>query len=239
MKKHIPKHEKCVKSVVVAFFFITFADMKIISFNTIGHPVLAVLCAGFAAVTLLGSCKKQSAPTEIIVKKQVESKVSKDPLAMETLERAVDVSWMGQKYHVETVREADKSLKLVRDEQSHSYYDNRARVTIQRADGSMFFSREFSRRDFLSLVSENVADGAFLGVFFDSTDGNDLLFVASIGSPDKASDLYEPLLIRISDVGAVSITKDTRVFDENPGGSQAEDNADDGEGDAADEDLGV
>lgn len=239
MKKHIPKHEKCVKSVVVAFFFITFADMKNLRFYVIGHPVLAVLCAGLAAVTLLGSCKKQPATTEIIVKKQVESKVSKGPLAMETLERAVDVSWMGQKYHVETVREADKSLKLVHDEQSHAYYDNRARVTIQRADGSMFFSREFSRRDFISLVSDNVADGAFLGVFFDSADGKDLLFVASIGSPDKASDLYEPLLIRISDAGAVSITKDTRVFDENPGGSQAEGSVDDGEENVADEDLGV
>ena len=50
--------------------------------------------------------------------------------------------------------------------------------------------------------------GALLGIVFDKAEGNNLCFAASVGSPDITSDEYLPLVLRISRMGAVSISND-------------------------------
>ena len=45
----------------------------------------------------------------------------------------------------------------------------------------------------------------------DRAEGDNLLFAASVGSPDKMSDEYIPLLLKVSRQGKVSISKDTQL----------------------------
>ena len=39
-------------------------------------------------------------------------------------------------------------------------------------------------------------------------EGTDLVFAASVGNPDKSSDEYVPLVLKISKLGTVTITQD-------------------------------
>ena len=65
-----------------------------------------------------------------------------------------------------------------------------------------------------------------LGIVFDRADGASLIFAASVGSPDKMSDEYVPLVMTISRGGTVSIAKDTQLDTV----SDAADEADDEDG---------
>ena len=58
-----------------------------------------------------------------------------------------EVSWLGSHYTVEVKRMADPSLPVI-NEGSSRYYDNRITITVIRADGSKFFSRSFTKKDF-------------------------------------------------------------------------------------------
>ena len=58
--------------------------------------------------------------------------------------------------------------------------------------------------------------GALLGIVFDKAEGDNLCFAASVGSPDITSDEYLPLVLKISRMGAVSISKD-QVLDTESG----------------------
>ena len=50
-----------------------------------------------------------------------------------------------------------------------------------------------------------------LGIVFDHVDGDNIYFAASVGSPDKMSDNYVPLVLKISRVGGVTISTDTKL----------------------------
>ena len=52
---------------------------------------------------------------------------------------------------------------------------------------------------------------ALLGIVVDKVDGDNLRFAASVGSPDVLSDEYMPLILTLTRMGSVSITKDTRL----------------------------
>lgn len=65
-----------------------------------------------------------------------------------------------------------------------------------------------------------------LGIVFDRADGGSLIFAASVGSPDKMSDEYVPLVLTISRGGTVNIAKDTQLDT----ASDVVDEADDGDG---------
>ena len=70
-----------------------------------------------------------------------------------------------------------------------------------------------------------------LGIVFDKVEGNNLIFAVSIGSPDKMSDEYVPLVMKISNLGAVSIQKDTLLDTGNTEGDESEvDTEDDDDG---------
>ena len=68
---------------------------------------------------------------------------------------------------------------------------------------------------------------ALLGIVFDKVEDGVLRFAASVGSPDKASDEYIPLVLKISRSGSVSISKDTQ-FDTGNLGEIAEYDDEDG-----------
>ena len=187
-------------------FFYTFALMKAKS-NKTEFLNWAIFCV---MAILLGSCKEKPKTTDIIVHKQA-TPVKKTTQAMSSYKQDRNVEWLGSTYKICVTREADHSLPLVVDESGNKYYDNSITVRILRSDGSVFFDRTFKKADFESYLSSDYADGALLGVVFDCVAGESLRFAASVGSPDRTSDEYEPLVVNVSRTGGVSVSKDTKL----------------------------
>ena len=120
------------------------------------------------------------------------------------------IKWLGGVYTVETKRVADTSLPLIEDGNT-KYYDNKIMIRILRSDGSVFFNHTFTKVDFKDYIDGTYSDGALVGIVLDRAEGDNLLFAASVGSPDKMSDEYIPLLLKVSRQGKVSISKDTQL----------------------------
>ena len=145
---------------------------------------------------LAASCKEEKKPDNIIVKKTpVAVKKSVQSMGDNAAER--DVEWLGATYHIRIERKADKSLSLAKDGQGNKYYDNRVSLLITRPDGSEFVRRTFSKADFASYVN--------------GTNSETLRFAASVGSPDRMSDEYVPLVLTVSRTGGVKISEDTQL----------------------------
>ena len=157
-------------------------------------------------VMLCFSCKEEKkAQTVRKVQKVVEPK---GPRAMGDNTVSRKVGWVGGIYTVEVKRHADKRLAKASDG-SHDYYDNKISVRILRQNGSEFFSREFTKADFKAKVDDQYYQkGALLGIVFVCPEGTDLIFAASVGNPDKSSDEYVPLVLKISKLGTVTVTQD-------------------------------
>ena len=171
---------------------------------------LRKLCVLLLALLALSSCKEEKKTNIIITQKPKPTQPSR-PQKMGDYQQTRKVEWLGSTYSVEMKLEAVDSLPLAKDG-NKQYYDNRVTVTINRADGSQFFKRSFTKSYFKPYVEENYyKDGALLGVVFVKADGNDLCFAASVGSPDKSSDEYVPLVLKISNHGAISVSKDTQL----------------------------
>jgi len=85
-------------------------------------------------------------------------------------------------------------------------------VKVVRPDGSEFFCKTFKKEDFASQTTEDyLKKSAMLGIVFEKAEGDNLIFAASVGSPDVLSDEYIPLVITLSRMGNVNIQKDTRL----------------------------
>lgn len=162
------------------------------------------------AMLLAMSCKDEKKPENIIVKKApVAVKKSVQSMGDNKTER--DVEWLGATYHITIERTADKDLPLAKDGQGNKYYDNRVSLLITRPHGSEFVRRTFSKADFASYVKGTNSEGALLGIVFDRADGETLRFAASVGSPDRMSDEYVPLVLTVSRTGGVKISEDTQL----------------------------
>ena len=123
---------------------------------------------------------------------------------------------MGSIYTVEVKRQKDTSLPVVTLEDKTRYYDNTIAVKVIRKDGSVFFSKNFTKEDFASYLDAHTRErGALLGVVFVRAEGDYLLFAGSVGSPDMASDEYVPLVVKLSRMGNISIAQDTILDTEN------------------------
>ena len=157
----------------------------------------------------LASCGGKKEKTDIIARKPIVVR-AKETRAMGDHRESRKVQWIGASYTVDTEFKADKSLPLISDGEQ-KYYDNRATVKILRKDGTVFFNRTFSKADFINQIDASYKDGALLGVVYDKCDGDNMYFAASVGSPDKSSDEYVPLVVKISRFGDVSIKKDATL----------------------------
>lgn len=158
---------------------------------------------------LLFSCSKKQESPVIIIKKPQIVKPGK-PQKMGDYTHSTGVNWVGNHYTVETHMQAVDSLPLASDG-SRRYYDNSVRVRIVRADGTDFFNRTFYKRTFKDYVEQSFYDGgALLGILFVRVEGNNLVFAASVGNPDKSSDEYVPIILKINNFGNVSIARDTK-----------------------------
>jgi len=170
-----------------------------------------------ASLCVMLSCTEKKKQDVIIAQKPVVEQRN-DTLQMQSYNSDVDREWLGNPYKISVKRYVDKSLPLAKDEQGQRYYDNKISLTITRGkDGSTFFDRVFTKGDFQSMLNNEFAEnGALLGLVFDRVEGNNLIFAASVGSPDKTSDEYMPFVVTVSNFGNVGITKDTTLDTANP-----------------------
>lgn len=172
---------------------------------------LSILICIFSVLTLFPSCKEKQESQVIIAPKPVEQK-SSAPMRMQDSDTNTDVEWLNKTYHVNVVRKTDTNLPLTRDEGGHPYYDSRITLTVKRADGTVFFNREFKKTDFSRLLPDDILrDGALLGIVFDRVEGNHLYFAASVGSPDVLSDAFLPIVLTVSNMGNVDMQRDTQM----------------------------
>jgi len=161
-------------------------------------------------VIAFSSCKEEKKPANIIAKKPIVVK-PKQTQKMGDYEHSTKVEWVGSVYSVNVKFSADPSLPTV-TEGSQRYYDNKIQLKVIRKDGSEFFNRTFTKSDFMSYIDDTFKkNGALLGIVFDRTDTDNLYFAASVGSPDKSSDEYIPLVLKLSRFGEVTISKDTQM----------------------------
>ena len=167
----------------------------------------SALCGVLATLT---ACSSKPKTGDIIARKPVKT-APKPTQNMGDYSQSRSVEWLGGKYSVKVERKADTSLPLAVDESGNKYYDNRITLTILRSDGSEFFRRTFAKSDFAEYVGDEYKDGALLGIVLDHANGDCLCLAASVGSPDKMSDNYVPLVMKISRVGGVTITKDNKL----------------------------
>ncbi len=171
---------------------------------------ITLLVAALATISIV-SCKEKKTSEHIITTKPVEE-AKKPTQEIGNYDMTTPVDWVGSTYQVVVERKADHSLPLADDGQGNKYYDNRISLKILRKDGSVFFSRVFTKNDFSRYVDALYQkNSALLGIVLDRAETDHLIFAASVGSPDKMSDEYVPLVMKISRFGDVSISKDTQM----------------------------
>lgn len=181
----------------------------------INYILLMAFVAG-----LMTSCSEKKKSNVIIAPKPV-AQVKKATQKMSGYEQARDVDWVGSTYKVVVKRSSDAELPIVKVDENNKYFDNVIQVRVLRKDGTEFFNRTFKKSDFSEYLDSHTKEaGALLGIVYVKAEGDYLYFAASVGSPDVTSDEYVPLVLKISRMGSVVITKD-QVLDTNDGADKA------------------
>ena len=158
------------------------------------------------------SCNEKPKKDIIITKMPPKTEISKNPLQVGDYSQSREVEWVGSTYTVEVNRKADSTLTIVKDENGQKYYDNRILVRILRKDGSEFFNRAFTKNDFDAYVDALYKkNSVLLGIVLDKADADNIYLAASVGSPEKSSDEFVPLVVKVSRMGQVTISKDMQL----------------------------
>lgn len=182
--------------------------------------ILAFVAAGIMLGTL-ASCGDKKKSDNIIARK-VEVVKPKAPVRMQEYTDERDVKWLGRTYHVAIHRQAADSLPMVKDETGQKFVDNVFTLAVSRADGSVFFSKMFTKQMMSAYLDEDYQNtGIFEGLVFDKVDGDWLVFGGSVGHPQ--TDEYIPLVIRLSRMGELAISRDVQMDTQNLEPSTTED----------------
>ena len=188
--------------------------------NQLMKRYLLILMAAAAMVT---ACQEKKQSTVIIAPKPEAPKPS-GPVEMQDMNAQNDVEWIGKTYKVVVSRKVDRELPMVEVEQGKKAYDNRINLRILRPDGTEFFNRDFTKSAFASCLDENTKNsGVLLGIVLDRAEGDNLIFAASVGSPDVLSDEFIPMVLTVSRMGDVSIQRDTTMDTSNGQEQEEED----------------
>lgn len=163
------------------------------------------------AASLGMSCSEKKKSNVIIAQKPVVHK-TKAIQKMSEYEQSRDIEWIGSTYKIIVKRTSDLGLSIVKIDADNRYYDNKIVVRILRKDGTEFFNRTFLKTDFSEYLDSHTQEsGALLGIVYVKADSDYLYFAASVGSPDVTSDEYVPLVLKISRMGSVSVSKDQNL----------------------------
>ena len=169
--------------------------------------LMIAMAAGLVlAMSGCGSKKK----SDQIITQRVVKKVPQQPVKMQEYNDERDVPWIGKSYHVAVNRMPSDSLPMVKDETGQKFVDNIFTLTVSREDGSVFFSRQFTKAFFTNYITDVYRKAGILeGIVFDKADGDWLKFAASVGLPQ--TDEYIPLVIRLSRMGELTVSQDTQM----------------------------
>ena len=155
---------------------------------------------------LVANCGKKKQTEDIIVK-PVETPAPQGPVSMQPYNQITDVQWLGKDYQVAINRVANDSLPMVTDENGQKFVDNKITVRVLRSDGSVFFSRSFTKANFNDQLDDDYRHTGILeGIVFDKVDENHLVLAGSVSHPQ--TDEYIPIVMTISNFGEVSIRRD-------------------------------
>ena len=165
-----------------------------------------VLIVILALLTVV-SCKKKDQQEDIIVEKVIE-KPQDGPESMTADEQSGSARWIsGAEYSYIIKREAKQELPVVTNHDVQ-YYDNAIQLTVKRVDGSVFFEKSFTKENFSPVLpKESRENGVLLGMNFDKVDGNDLIFVVSVGSPDETNEEFYYARMALSNHGSTRAMK--------------------------------
>ena len=170
---------------------------------------IALVLTAVFALGLLAGCK-QKKQTEDIIVRRTEVPKPKAPIRMQEYNQVKDEKWLDREYQIDIRRVADDSLRMVKDETGQQYVDNHITLKVIRQDGSVFFSRTFTKASFNDYLDDDYrATGILEGLVFDRVEGNNLIFAGSVSHPQ--TDEYIPLVITLSNFGDVSISRDTQM----------------------------
>ncbi len=170
-----------------------------------------IFCITIAALMLASttvSCKKEKRQEEDIIVDRIVEKPHNTTERMPSYERTGEVTWVGgANYKYTITRQVDEALDVVTNH-DQNYYDNSITLTVTRADGSEFFSKTFTKTNFAPAVPQStLSSGVLLGMAFEKTNGNNLRFVVSIGSPDESYEEFYYVIMNLNNFGATSAEK--------------------------------
>ena len=184
--------------------------------------------AAMAALALvLTACGEKKKSEDIITQRVVKVK-PQAPIRMQDYTDQREVAWIGKNYRVTVQRQPSDSLPMVKDEAGQKFVDNVFQLTVSREDGSVFFSRQFTKANFTQYITESFRKKGILeGIVFDKADGDWLEFAASVGLPQ--TDEYIPLVLRLSRMGDLVIRQDTQMDTNGDTGDESQSDGDDDE----------
>lgn len=172
---------------------------------------ISALLIVLMALTFTVSCEKEKKTTvhnNIIVPPREEKVVDTLIHKMNPTDNEEAVKWLGSTYTVAVHRHTSDSLSAVTDNNGKRYRNNVIKMRITRADGSVFFEKNFTKNLFDDFVDEAyLSKNVILGLVFNDADSNGLHFLGSVGSPDELSEEYIPFIVTISRMGDVSVEK--------------------------------
>ena len=151
---------------------------------------------------LLSGCGGKKQSEEIIVERDAIEEHHPGVLGMQASTQNGKVEWISDaEYSYSIVRNQDKSLpKVINHDQD--YYDNSITLVVKRNDGSVFFDRKFTKKDFESVLPKIFRDnGVLLGMNLEEVDGNNLRFVVSVGSPDENNEEFYLIMLTVNNQG--------------------------------------
>ena len=167
---------------------------------------IQIVWLAIAAMMLINCGEKKK--SDNIIAPKVEQPKLQAPIRMQEYSQTKDVRWLDKNYQVEIHRVPDDSLKMVKDETGQEFVDNRISIRILRADGSVFFSRVFTKAAFDTYLDNDYRQTGILeGLVFDKVEGANLFFAASVCHPQ--TDEYIPMVVTVSSQGEVGIRRDT------------------------------
>ena len=166
-----------------------------------------VIAIGLVLASVACGEKKKS---EDIITQRVETVKPQSPERMQEYSDSREVSWIGKKYRVTVHRQPCDSLAMVKDETGQKFVDNIISVSVFRADGTKFYSHDFTKSDFLKYLDEDyIKTGILEGLVFDKAEGDNLEFAASVCHPH--TDEYIPLVVKLSRMGQLTILRDSQM----------------------------
>lgn len=170
---------------------------------------LLPLLAFALLLTCMLSCSSKKKRDDIITTKY-EKPAPQGPIRTDNYKDSKPFKWQDRDYVCTIERIADDSLPMVKDETGQQFVDNRVKVVISRADGSVFFNRIFTKTTFNSYIDKDFQQRGILeGFVFDKVEPNEVRFACSVSLPQ--SDEYIPLILAVTRNGNIAITKDTRL----------------------------